>query len=581
MGENLNLCLGCMEPKVSDGICPYCGYSDSTPYLPSYIAPGTILNERYLIGRLLRYCGEGATYIAYDSVTNRKVLVKEYMPDTLCTRVKGSPVISVNQRNLVQYKALMSEFTELNKILARMRTLNHINPALELFAENNTTYVVFEYIDGMTLKDYLQENAGELSWEEVKKLFPPIFTTLSLIHNSGLVHRGISPETIWITKKGELKLTDFSIAANRTANTEIASELFAGYAAPEQYSSSNWQGTWTDVYAISAVLYRMLTGCMPIEAISRIGNDNLSEPALLNPNIPPNVSKVIMCGLKLSGDMRIQTVTELVTKLFEQPEYMDASRTATIAVPRQSIRMAEDTMKNSIKSKKKPAKFQKLRIMLIVFGIMIVILTVMGLALWNWFDSGTPADSSVSGSSSLLESQMLKAESVTEATTAPPAPAAGDTIALDENKDYQIPNFVGKNYDTIKGSVSYQDWLVFLPKPEYNEQYEKGVIFEQSIPENEYVAKGAQIEVKVSQGSKNVVVPDYFGKAEDDYISLLGDIKYTVVYMADSGYMDGVVIRTSKEPGETIDVSIGEILTIYVSDNSQASSSNERKFNFN
>lgn len=265
LGATQNLCLGCMEANVENGVCPNCGYAENAPYLPSYLAPGVILNERYTVGKLLSYNGESATYLAYDNVLSKKIWLKEYMPDTLCKRVKGSSIISVNQNNLAQYKTFMSEFTELNKILAKMRTLSHINPALELFAENNTTYVVFECLDGMSLKQYLSENAGELSWEEIKALFPAIFTTLSLVHNAGVIHRGISPDTIWHTSKGELKFIGFSITAERTANTELAPELYAGYAAPEQYSSSNWQGTWTDVYAICAVLYRMLTGCMPVE----------------------------------------------------------------------------------------------------------------------------------------------------------------------------------------------------------------------------------------------------------------------------------------------------------------------------
>lgn len=576
MGENLKLCLGCMEPKSGDGSCPYCGYSDNAPYLPSYIAPGTILNERYLIGKLMKYNGEGALYIAYDSVTNRKITIKEYMPDTLCSRVKGSPIISVNPNRLVQYKALMSEFTELNKILAKMRTLNHINPALELFAENNTTYVVFEYIDGITLREYLQENAGELSWEEVKKLFPPIFTTLSLIHNAGLIHRGISPETIWVTSKGELKLTDFSISANRTANTEIASEIYAGYAAPEQYSSSNWQGTWTDVYAISAVLYRMLTGCMPTEAVSRIGSDNLSEPALLNPNIPHHVSKVIMGGLKLSGDMRIQTVTELVTKLFEQPEYMDAGmgRTATVAVSRQAIRSSEARSANVKKpvTKKKNAKLEKMKVTLMVFAVVIVILAILGIIVGLWLNQ----DKAAAGNGSASYNTALEGALVTETTTVAETTALTTSDAMksqelaDDSKDYEIPNFIGKNYDSIKNSESYKDWLVFSATPEYNDQYEQGVIFEQSIPEGEFVAKGETLEVKVSKGPQYATVPDFYGMQMDDYAALLNDmgIKYNSLPMADFGYLDGVVIKTSKEPGDTIDVAVAEILTVYFCDNS-------------
>lgn len=314
---NYKLCMGCMEPKETEGACPLCGYSPDVPYLPAYLPPKTILNDRYIVGKLLRYNGEGAEYIGFDTVTMSKVTIREYMPDTLCSRNKDSTVISVKQNCVAQYKAFMSEFVELNKMLAKMRTLNHINPPIDMFGENNTGYVIFRYIEGMNLAKYLKENAGELTWEEVKRMFPPIFTTLSLVHNAGLIHRGISPDNIIVGEKNELKLIGFCIADARTANTELASEIYHGYAAPEQYSSSNWQGTWTDIYGICALLYRMLTGTTPMDAMVRMTNDTLPEPRSLNPNIPVNVSKVIMNGMALSGEMRIQTVTELVTQLLK------------------------------------------------------------------------------------------------------------------------------------------------------------------------------------------------------------------------------------------------------------------------
>lgn len=574
MGENFKLCLGCMSPKTEAGPCPFCGYSDTAPYLPSYLAPKTILNDRYLVGRLLSYNGEGANYLAYDKVTDKKVWIREYMPDTLCSRVKGTPVISVNKNNLAQYKTFMSEFTELNKMLTKMRTLNHINPALELFAENNTTYVVLEYIEGVTLKEYLQDKAGELSWEEVKKLFPPLFTTLSLVHNAGIIHRGIGLDTIYVTKNEELKLSGFCISAERTANTELASELFAGYAAPEQYSSSNWQGTWTDVYAISAVLYRILTGCMPIEAVSRIGNDNLIEPAQINPNVPSNVSKVIMSGLKLSGDMRVQTITELVTRMFEQPDYLEQgmNRTATIAIPK--IKQNTETKKPV---KKTNPKVSKIKTLIIIFVSTLVILGSAVFLTLYFLNGNEDNNSSMSlmgtGSETFGTDERGVSEGTSDETAAAITEAAlNKVVNLDQS--YEIPNFIGKNFELIQNSPTYKDWLVFVPALDYNEEHPKGEIYEQSISEGTFVKSGTTIELKVSKGSKFVSVPDYFGKTEKDYTAELdaAGIKYDKIMQSDEGFMDGYVMKTSKEPGEMLDVSQGEILVVFICQNNSGDS---------
>lgn len=568
MEEKLKLCLGCMEEKNDDGPCIYCGYSDSTPYLPSYLAPGTVLNDRYLVGKLLRYNGEGALYLAYDSIMKKKIWIKEYMPDTLCTRVKGSPIISVNQKDLAPYKTFMSEFTELNKLLAKMRTLNHINPALELFAENNSTYVTFDVIDGITLKDYLQENAGELSWEDVKKMFPPIFTTLSLIHNAGIIHRGISPETIWVCNDNSLKLTDFSITASRTNRTELAPFLYAGYAAPEQYSSSNWQGTWTDVYAISAVLYRMLTGCMPTEAVSRIGNDNLCEPASVNPNIPANVSKVIMNGMTLSGDMRIQTVTELVTKLFEQPDFMEpvsSNHTATIAIPRQSdlgVRPPSSQQVRRPVQKKKKAQRDAVRAPMIAFLATVAILLVAALVSLELFAGDRGND--VLGTAQPTELPTAETSVTTVATV------STTTMPISE-QTYEIPDFVGKNFELIQNSKTYKDWLVFVPTYEYNEEQARNTIIEQNIEKGTFVAAGASINVTVSMGPAKVQVPDYLGYQEKDYLAVLDSagIKYEVAKKPDPGFVTGYVIQTDREIGAMIDVEAGEILIVYICDNGE------------
>ena len=150
--ERFNLCYGCMEPlDENSDTCPNCGYHKGAPHLPSYLEPGVMLNDRYMVGKLLSYNGESASYIAFDTITESKVIIKEYMPDSMCTREKNSSVVTVNTNCVAQYKTFLSEFVELNKILSKMRTLNHINAAIDMFGDNNTAYAVFGWLDGKTL----------------------------------------------------------------------------------------------------------------------------------------------------------------------------------------------------------------------------------------------------------------------------------------------------------------------------------------------------------------------------------------------------------------------------------------------
>ena len=577
--ERFNLCYGCMEPLTENAeVCPGCGYHMGAPHLPSYLEPGTMLNDRYMVGKLRSFNGESASYIAFDTITESKVIISEYMPDSMCRREKNSSVINVNTNCVAQYKTFLSEFVELNKILSKMRTLNHINAAIDMFGDNNTAYAVFGWLEGKTLGEYLKANGGELTWEEVKKLFPPIFTTLSLVHNAGLTHRGISPENIIITDKGELKLTGFCIADARTANTELVSEIYNGYAAPEQYSPNNWQGTWTDVYGISALLYRILTGVVPLDAMSRMSNDDLVEPVKVNPDIPRHVSRVIMDGMAVNGEMRIQTITELVTQLFEQPEYgssrLSSSSTQTITIPRQagvSGSVSRSGGNGGNGSRKKSSAPSRHGVFILVIAVMLCIgmfFLVMVLIL-SLDDTSSgyldpPGISSITGDD--FGSQTADETSGLQPVTDPPVTTT--TAAQNNAMVYVMNDLTGKMYDIISVSDTYSN-LVFTPEYEYNDEYPKGQIFDQSIQKDKTYEDGAAITVKVSLGPRYIVIPDFIALTKKDYFNKLNNlgIKYEEQEMLTEDTLEGYVCGTSKDPGERIDAEAGETLIVYVAKN--------------
>ena len=579
------LCMGCMENKGSARVCPNCGYVENTPSLPSYIIPGTVIHERYLVGKLLNANGQGATYIAYDTAVSCKVLLNEYMPEGLCVRVKGKPTISVNYNNLAQYKALMAEYTELNKSLAKMRSLSsHLSPTLDLFSENNTTYAVYEYIDGVRLVDYLKENAGELSWSEVSAMFPPLFTTLSLVHNAGVIHRGISPDTIYVTDKGELKLTDFCISAVRTANTELKNEIFSGYAAPEQYSAASRQGTWTDVYGICAVLYRILTGSKPDAANIRMERDNLYTPQELNPNIPKHVSDVIMRGMHIVGDERIQTITELVTALFDQPA-VGIGQTQTITISQNGIYENQgyqpydesngyyddeyddyddeyddyDDETEVEGSDEDNSTLDKIKIPVIIGVLLVAIILVIIVILMKLFtadDTNRLRETYSSNDSSVSDNIVDITEEETEETEKAKA----------ENK---MPDLIGQKYEDIKSKIEEKYKIKISADFEYNAEYQDGLIFWQETDKGKKIKEGQTIKIKVSKGAEKVEVPDFDGMKFDEYIELLDELKieYTEVSEINEDFENDYVTKVSPKPGKEINLTEGETLTVYYAKN--------------
>lgn len=575
MTEINRLCLGCMNEKESDGPCEKCGYNNDAPYLPSYLAPGTVLNDRYIAGKLLSYNGEGATYIGFDKVTGTKVTIKEYMPDTLCSRKKGDPQIVVDPNQLPLYKTYMSEFVELNKALLKARSMTHIQTVLDIFPQNNTAYVIFEFINGITLKNYLANCSGELTWDRVKELFPPILTTLSLVHSAGIIHRGISPQTILVTEKNELKLIDFQISAGRTTGTEIACEMYPGYSAPEQYSSAEWQGTWTDVYGISATLYRVLTGCVPAESISRLGNDNCPEPMVINRNVPSHVSKVIMNGLKLNTSNRIQTITELVVKLFEQPKFNTAEQEAVRPVQRvKRIEVTEEPEKAPVqkstnaKGKKKKQNNKAAIIATIIVCGVIIIGFGIAIAVLAMTDNNT---------NSSYDPNYYSAPESTAFSSAPETTAATTTVSSDTMPDivYGCPTFTGALFTSIQDTYNF---VKINAEYKFDDTVANGIVISQSIKPDTEITEGTEIKLVVSKGPSSIALPDYTGLKVDEYTAMLSqrNVKFEKKETGDTnGVKAGYVVKCSKKVGEKVDVANSETVTVYYAKatvNSDASS---------
>ena len=555
MLKDTSLCMGCMNDKTYDGPCKLCGYDDLDPCIPTYLAPKTYLNERYIVGRLLSYNGEGAIYIGYDTAAGAKVTIKEFMPDTLCTRKKGETHIVVNPNSSALYKTYLSEFEDLNRSLMKLRGMAHIQAVLDVFSENNTSYAVFEFINGISLKTYLANSSGGLAWEQVKELFPPILTTLSLVHSGGIIHRGISPQTIFVTDKMELKLSGFCISAARTTNTEIACEIFSGYAAPEQYSNEI-NGTWTDVYGISAVLYKVLTGTAPMEAIARTGNSML-EPMLVNRNVPPNVSKVIMHGMKPATEGRIRSITEFVDKLFAPPRYSPSNGSRRDA----DRPLTKSEQKRLKKQKKERAKF--LAALITVGIVLIAFAAAFALTL-----SGT---CTFVPESSLPESS--EESSYVQSSTTVSSVSTVSTVESSEQQSSEVsaanialPDFTNRRFEDT--ASRYEGMFTFVPTYVYSDEYPSGFMFDQSIEAETMVAQGTQIEVKVSKGRSVVPLPDYNGKSQADYIATLTNlnVKYDVVMEKTDAVPAGYVVRCSKEINDIIRVSDGETVTVYVAE---------------
>ncbi len=333
-----HLCYGCFKTVQNDDIvCPYCGYRiHEMPDALHILKPGTILNEKYTVGKTLGEGGFGITYLAWDNNMQIKIAIKEFYPASLVARDTSSAeqtqLYTITQSGSGEFHQGLERFVREASTLAQFFKLPGIVSVKDFFYENRTAYIVMEYIEGITLKEYLKQRGGVISAEETLTLMKPVIESLAVIHGHKLLHRDISPDNLMITQDFQVKLIDFGSARyfDSQSDKSMTVVLKHGYAPIEQYSSNGNQGTWTDIYSLCATMYRMLTGRVPDEAINRIRSDALAPVRSVTKKLPGNVAQAIDKGLSVMAENRQQTLEELYRELYMSRQDFRATKRSRI-----------------------------------------------------------------------------------------------------------------------------------------------------------------------------------------------------------------------------------------------------------
>lgn len=308
------LCMNCFSVKGQYEVCPFCGYVEGTPpKQPHYLTPGTILGNHFIVGTVIGFGGFGITYKCFDITLGVIVAVKEFYPSGLVNRSPGeSKVGLLSGERQQQYAAQLNRFLMEAQSVAQFGKAKDIVNVYDYFEENNTAYIIMEYIDGVLLKDYL-EKQGRMPPEVAMSVITPIMSAVKKIHSKGIIHRDISPDNIFIAGEDAIKIFDFGAALLNDSQEGMAGEkvIKVGYSAPEQYRDNSKQGYYTDVYSVGAILYQMLTGRQPIESTEREFRDELKSPMELGIRISGNVDRAVMEALAVKPELRFQGIQAL------------------------------------------------------------------------------------------------------------------------------------------------------------------------------------------------------------------------------------------------------------------------------
>ena len=562
-------CMGEYDEDI-DVICPYCGndvvdiINDST-----CLQAGTVLKHRYVLGRVLGDGGFGITYMGFDKALKRKVAVKEFFPNECVTRQKGeTEVTPLSGERGERYASGLKSFQEEAQRLANLGSVDGVVNVFDVFAANGTAYIVMEYLSGDTVAQMV-EKSHMLGFGKTMNIIVPVLRSLIKIHKAGIIHRDVSPQNIIRTREGKIVLIDFGAARSNAftvSKSSMSVVLKQGYSPIEQYDNKLKQDTYTDVYAVAATLYYMLTGITPDFANSRLLDDNLPPVSQLRSDLPKELDDILSHALAVRPEDRTQTVQELLDQIMTLKDFKRDPNKKKSTKPDKAV--TQTVSKKQWKSYVEKAPVTTFDPEEREYQPKVITIN-------------RPTNTSTT-------SKPITSRSV----TAPPQPEpeeepkkvnvpliVGIFVALivlsalltvgylDKRDNMTVPNFIGQNIDGILTNSEYA--FDFEVVNIYNPNTDLDIVISQSpISSSRHVKKDSHVRLTVNSLNTEVTIPvmtkmsQTVAQSTLESLYLEGDF----VVIHDDNFDEGTVIRT--EPVNGTKVNVKSKVTVYIAENS-------------
>ncbi len=524
------LCMNCFagyRPEEGE-LCPVCGWDNGKAQVQGGLRYHTELASRYVIGRVKAINGEGVTYAALDRTTKRVVEIREFFPASLASRRAEDQSVVPLSGHEVEFERYLQDFIQLSKGISRLRELSVVTSVQDIFEENYTAYAVYEYIPALSLRRYVENAGGSLGWNETNRMFMPVLTALGLMNSLGISHLGVSPDTLRVTKSGQLFIAGFSIASIRQVGSPLAEELFPGCAAIEQYSEKAVCGEASDVYGLGASMLFALTGHLPQEAPKRLHDQRLMISKEVLKALPPFAVTAIANALQVKPNVRTASFERFKTELSAAPAIVNEVDQT------EAIRRLPPIDVDLPQNKGLPPAVW-------LIGSCVVTLVALVIVATMWLGD---AGMSIGDIQKIFDSGSASEEALV------------------------VPNLVNESYDEwVKkvGSDSYQFKLKVSDRI-FSETVEEGNIISQSPFKGETIARGDTVLVTVSKGSPTRTLPSIKGISFADLQKLLIKNGFTPVQEeeASEDVEPGYVIRYKDHvEGDSLDY--GSTITVIVS----------------
>lgn len=309
--NNKKLCESCFA-ETEEEKCPHCGYSKEEYIADQMVLPlGTRLNDKIIIGKVMGKGGFGITYLGYDLRMEKTIAVKEYYPNGIAYRSQsGTEVLVADPKSNETFDKGTEKFYSEAEMVAQFNGNPNIVGVYDYFRANNTVYLIMEYLNGITLKNYVKKH-GQINDGQALFVMDKIAAALSITHSAGVLHRDISPDNIMVCLDGKIKLIDFGAARQIVAesSSNLTVVMKPGYTPIEQYTKKGRQGAWTDIYALGASIYFAMTGTVIDDPYERMDSDD--EFAENRHNINTTLWNVIKKCTMINASDRYGSAIEL------------------------------------------------------------------------------------------------------------------------------------------------------------------------------------------------------------------------------------------------------------------------------
>ena len=527
--EATRLCPYCLQPLPGAAqSCPHCGKSFAGRNPGGTLPVGTVLAGRYTVGEMLSIDGEGILYRGAENLGRFRVTIKEYLPITLTAERTAESTLRPKTGSEVLFKTTRMDFADLYRSIQRITPANGLEAVLDVVEANNSVYAILENLGGTPLDQWLENHPGTIRPDDACTMLQPVFEGVAAMHKIGLVHRGICPENIRVMENDRCRLAGYATVGLRTAGSGLHEQLYEGYSAPEQYSTAEFEGRYTDEYSLAAVFYRMVCGQAPVPAAQRMVTDSNPRAKSVNGSLPLYVSQVLQLGLRLRPMERIQTVPQLYQALSSKEYTAELTRTMKPETP---VRTAPPEPER---------KEHLLSLKALLAGIVILLSILILLTLWS------------------VLSQHIHQPAASAAESEP----ASSEVMVPQNL---VPNFIGMDYTQVQNNREYTSMYLFYVTEEYSDTAPAGQIIQQEPSADTVLKAGETIRLVVSKGPQMAEMPNIIGFTQDSAVKELearGLVASCFMVVNDGSYASGCVVRTSEEPGTKVEV--GTVITVYI-----------------